>query len=87
MRVLVILLLIYTKHCFKHFCAASCAEDVLANSTYGMRGFVVLIQIDYEIGLDEYLIVQVLAYMVSVVMAYKPTNSFNLPFRITSKTC
>ena len=78
MRVLFILALIYAIHCFKHSCSAPCPEDVLADSTYSMRGFFVLIQINEEVSLDEYLIVPILAHMVGVVMAYEPTDTFNL---------
>ena len=61
-------------------------EDVLANGTYSIRGFVVLIQIDEEVCLDEYLIIQILAHMVSMMMTYEPTDAFNLTVGKTAES-
>ena len=57
------------------------------DSTYGIRRFFVLKQIDKEVCLDEYLIIQILAYMVSVMMADEPADAFNLLVGKTAESC
>ena len=84
--ILFIVLSIYTIHCFKYSYSALCPEDVLANGTYCIRGFFVLLQIDEEVCLDEYLIIQILAYVVSVMMGDEPTDTFNLAVSITAES-
>ena len=55
--------------------------------TYGIRGFIVLEQIDQEIRLNKYLIVQILAHMVSMVVGDEPADTLFLFVGKSSETC
>ena len=78
---------INSKHRFKHLCSAICSEDIPVHCTYGIHRFIILEQINKKICLDEYLIIQILAHMVSVMMADEPTDAFNLMVGKSAESC